>query len=261
VSHRSDALARAGRGASTLACALIVAIALLALSGCGKKKTPAAAVPSTPHASTTPTTPPTLAQRLAGSHWTARIVRRTALHTRAHGGHVIAYITPHTEFGSKTVLAVKKINGTSVGLLAPQVGNGKVGWVRATKVRLRPVEYSMAVNRKRHQVIVRKNGKLLRKMDAAIGRPALPTPRGTFAVTDEIKFAPGSSYGYGALALTARQPDLEPGWTGGDRVAIHGTDEPGLIGQEVSHGCVRVADKNAKWLVLHVPAGTPVVVR
>lgn len=46
----------------------------------------------------------------------------------------------------------------------------------------------------------------------------------------------------------------------GEGLAIHGTDKPQLLGQQVSHGCVRLANENALRLFHNVQVGTPVVI-
>ena len=68
-------------------------------------------------------------------------------------------------------------------------------------------------------------------MSVAIGRPGSETPTGRFAVTDKLNGASfGSYYGCCVLALNGHQPKLPAGWSGGDRLAIHGTNSPGTIG-------------------------------
>jgi hypothetical protein len=44
----------------------------------------------------------------------------------------------------------------------------------------------------------------------------------------------------------------------GDGYLIHGTNEATSIGGAVSHGCVRMYNKDVEWLYKHVPVGTPV---
>lgn len=46
----------------------------------------------------------------------------------------------------------------------------------------------------------------------------------------------------------------------GHEIAIHGTDKPELLGQRVSHGCIRVADPFAVRLFHNVQIGTPVLI-
>jgi hypothetical protein len=45
-----------------------------------------------------------------------------------------------------------------------------------------------------------------------------------------------------------------------DEIAIHGTDKPELLGQRVSHGCIRLSDPNAIRLFHNVQVGTPVLI-
>lgn len=46
----------------------------------------------------------------------------------------------------------------------------------------------------------------------------------------------------------------------GQDIAIHGTDRPELLGQRVSHGCIRLSNDNALRLFHNVQIGTPVVI-
>jgi len=45
-----------------------------------------------------------------------------------------------------------------------------------------------------------------------------------------------------------------------EEIAIHGTDKPDLLGQRVSHGCIRLENKYALRLFHNVQRGTPVVI-
>lgn len=47
----------------------------------------------------------------------------------------------------------------------------------------------------------------------------------------------------------------------GDEIAIHGTDKPELLGQRVSHGCIRLANADALRLFHNVQVGTPVLIK
>src|SRR5690606_13823438 len=46
----------------------------------------------------------------------------------------------------------------------------------------------------------------------------------------------------------------------GEEIAIHGTDRPELLGQRVSHGCIRLENRFAQRLFHNVQVGTPVVI-
>lgn len=47
-------------------------------------------------------------------------------------------------------------------------------------------------------------------------------------------------------------------WPGGGVVGVHGTNAPWLLGQAVSHGCVRMSNANVQFLRTVVPLGTPI---
>jgi lipoprotein-anchoring transpeptidase ErfK/SrfK len=62
------------------------------------------------------------------------------------------------------------------------------------------------------------------------------------------------------LALSAVQPLHLSDWDGGNRIAIHATDDTEALGHPASHGCAHVDDADGHWLLGHIPDGTPVVI-
>jgi lipoprotein-anchoring transpeptidase ErfK/SrfK len=179
-------------------------------------------------------------------------------------GPVVARLGRRTEFGSPTTLAVAARRGSWYGVVTTHLPNGKLGWVspaESTVVTSR-TRVRITVDLSARRLVVHRGAKVLRRVTVAVGRPGSPTPVGRFAVTDKI---PGSRIGpyYGCciLALSAHQPNLPPGWTGGDRIAVHGTNDPGSIGQAVSAGCPRASDGDMRFLLRTVPLGAPVLIR
>jgi lipoprotein-anchoring transpeptidase ErfK/SrfK len=179
-------------------------------------------------------------------------------------GPVVARLDGRTEFGSPTTLAVAAQRGRWLGVVTTHVANGRLGWVdpQESAVRTSATRVRVVIDLSERRLVVRRGGELVRKMMVAIGRAGSPTPVGRFAVTDKL---PGSRYGsyYGCciLALSAHQPNLPPGWTGGDRIAVHGTTDPSSIGGAVSAGCPRASAEDMRFLMRVVPLGAPVVVR
>ena len=45
-----------------------------------------------------------------------------------------------------------------------------------------------------------------------------------------------------------------------EEIAIHGTNKPELLGQAVSHGCIRMTNEDARRLYYEVEVGTPVII-
>ena len=187
-----------------------------------------------------------------------------ALHTNPGGGKVVARLGDETEFGSPQTLAVVARRGHWLGVITAALPNGKIGWIdlRQGAVRLDRTDLSMEIDLSRRLLVVRRGGEVIRRARVGIGRDGSPTPVGRFAVTDKL---PGGRYGayYGCciIALSAHQPNLPRGWTGGDRVAIHGTNDPASIGARASAGCLHGREADLRFLMRQLPLGTPVVIR
>jgi lipoprotein-anchoring transpeptidase ErfK/SrfK len=108
---------------------------------------------------------------------------------------------------------------------------------------------------------VRKFGRILFRAPAATGAPSSPTPVGQYFVTDRVSFPAGSYLGSFAFGISGIQPWLPAGWSGGNQLAIHGTNNPSSIGRSASAGCVRVSESTLDRLLPLLRYGTPVIVR
>jgi lipoprotein-anchoring transpeptidase ErfK/SrfK len=175
------------------------------------------------------------------------------------GGAAAGSLPATTEFGSRQVLSVAARHGAWLGVVTSALANGQLAWVKRSAVKLRRTRWSLRADLSSHTLTLLRGRRVVRRIDVAIGRAGSETPTGRFAVTDKL---PGSSYGpyYGCciLALNAHQPHTPPGWTGGNRIAIHGTDSASTIGTAASAGCLRAADADLVVLMRRVPVGTPV---
>jgi len=190
------------------------------------------------------------------------LLRRTALRAAPGSSRVVARVRRRTTFGSPTVLPVVRRRGGWLGVLAPELGNGGVGWLRSTAAGLLREQWAITVDLSARRATLRKLGRRVLTFPVAVGAPEHPTPPGRYGVTDRLRTAAaGSPYGCCILALTGHQPEVPQGWTGGDRLAIHGTSDPASVGAPVSHGCLRAGGQALRFLMRRVPLGTPVVVR
>lgn len=97
---------------------------------------------------------------------------------------------------------------------------------------------------------------------SAIGAAGSPSPVGRFWVTDRIA-VPRSQPAFGSYAfgLSTFQPHPPAGWTGGNQMAIHGTNAPSSIGTAASAGCLRVAEPTLATLKPLLRPGTPVIIQ
>lgn len=175
---------------------------------------------------------------------------------------MLARVRPRTEFGSAAVLAVVRVRGRWLGVLSPSLPNGRFGWVRADRVRLLRETWRIRVDLSQRRAVLLHQGRRYAAFPVAVGMPAYATPTGTFGVTDRLSTGrPGSTYGCCVLALSGRQPNVPQDWPGGDRLAIHGTNEPASVGTAASRGCLRASARTMRMLIAKVPLGTQVVIR
>ncbi len=192
----------------------------------------------------------------------ARVEGRPLLYDRP-GGKPRIRIAGETEWNTPRVLSVVKHRRKWLAVLVPELKNGEMAWIHMDKVaRLGSVTWSLHADLSRRQLVVRRNGKRVRRLRIGVGRPGHSTPTGRFAVTDRLRVTdPASPYGCCVLALTGHQTRLPPGWPGGDRLAVHATADLSGLGREVSLGCMRSHPADARWLIKKVPLGTPVFIR
>jgi L,D-transpeptidase catalytic domain len=192
---------------------------------------------------------------------TAYIRRATTLY-RAPGGRRRIKLTARTEWGSPRVLGVVKERRGWLGVQASELSNGEIAWIRKSLARLDCSRWSLHVDLSKRRIVVREDGKTVRKVTVAVGRPDNPTPVGRFTVTDKLRVTDQSSpYGCCVLALTGHQTNLPLGWPGGDRLAVHATGDDSSIGQPSSSGCMRARPGQARWLIHTIPLGAPIFIR
>ena len=162
-------------------------------------------------------------------------------------------------FGTPRVFLVQEDAGDWLNVLLPMRPNGSEGWVRAEDVVLATNPYRIEVDLSEFQLTAYENDEEVLQAEAAIGTGGTPTPTGLFFTTILAKpESPTSPYGKYAYGLSAYSEVLTS-FAGGDgQVAIHGTNQPGLIGSQVSHGCVRVDNGTITKLARLIPLGTPV---
>jgi lipoprotein-anchoring transpeptidase ErfK/SrfK len=147
-----------------------------------------------------------------------------------------------------------------LAVITPELANGRVGWIRARGVTFLRNAYTVRISLHRREAVVLRGARAVQRFTVGIGGPGSPTPVGRYAVTDRLYMRGTRAYGCCVLALSGHQPRTPPEWTGGDRLAIHGTDEPSTVGRAASLGCLRARRADALRLVRTVPLGTPVLI-
>ncbi len=164
--------------------------------------------------------------------------------------------------GTKRAFLVRAERGRWLHVYLPTRPNGSLGWVRRDAVRVYTNRYRLVVRLRRHTLQLWRGHDVLARYPVAVGTSSTPTPRGVFYVVELLQPPnPGGTYGPYSFGISAHSNVLKR-FAGGDgRVGLHGTNEPGLIGSNVSHGCIRVRNAPIRRLAGILPLGTPVYIR
>lgn len=249
---------------------LILAVVLVAgigLAGYGAVRARAAGgEPRQSHAAVTLPKPASSA-RPEVEHWTVGKVLSP----------VPAYVQPRADARVKATLAKTTPNGYPTLVLVDSVRtaggvtwyrvwlamrpNGSRAWVREGDLAFFETRSKIVIDLSERTLTVYRRGEDRGTYPVAVGRQGLETPTGYYFINQKLKPpSPNGAYGVLAMGLSAFQPKL-PHWPQGGPVAIHGTNQPELIGEAVSHGCVRMRNRDVLAVSALVPAGSPVVIR
>ena len=123
----------------------------------------------------------------------------------------------------------------------------------------------LVVQRSKRRVLVYRGTTVLAKYPIAVGKAGWETPIGNFNVLTKEENPIFKSFKTGMIIEPG--PDNPLGvrwigiWTDGKtQLGFHGTDQPELIGKAVSHGCIRMHNKDVVALYKFVEMGTVVTV-
>ena len=233
------------------------------LAGCGE--TEVEGTPQPPRPSAAKPLPP--GDLPSGRGFVLARVRANVLVYGRPNGRPFARLRPKTPFGGPRTLGIFRVRDKRrwLAIHSPVLGNDRIGWIQndPAKLDLSRTRMSLRVSLGDTRIDLRRGRETLGSVPIAIGAAGTSTPVGRFQVTDKMPASrfPKGPYGCCIIALSARQPNLPPGWAGGDRIAIHGTTRPETIGQAASNGCLRASDADLRVLMRDVPVGAPVFIR
>jgi lipoprotein-anchoring transpeptidase ErfK/SrfK len=139
--------------------------------------------------------------------------------------------------------------------------NGSLGWVNASDVDISMVPYRIEVGISEHRIRVFDDDELIVDEPVGVGRQDRPTPGGVYYLKELLAPPnPGGAYGPYAYGLSGFSNVLTSFNGGPGVIGIHGTNEPALVGTDVSSGCIRLNNAVITRLVedIGLPLGTPV---
>ncbi len=174
----------------------------------------------------------------------------------------LAELRPIT--GERTVLPVIGHSQSSDGIawlhvMLPGRPDGSTGWIARQGTRELSTSWRLIVHLGARRVLVYRDGRLVKRFAAVIGKPSTPTPTGSYFVEETLQMSAAEPGGPYALALSARSNALQEFEGGPGQIAVHGRDGlGGTLGAAESHGCMRLATTSIDWLARRIGPGVPV---
>ena len=115
-------------------------------------------------------------------------------------------------------------------------------------------------------VKVYRQGEVFKQYPVAIGKDDWETPEGSFKVTQKQESPTWQHPITGEVVPAGQDNPLGSHWIGfwtdnGAHIGFHGTNQESLIGEAVSHGCVRMLNEDIEDLYSYAKVGTPVTVK
>jgi lipoprotein-anchoring transpeptidase ErfK/SrfK len=106
---------------------------------------------------------------------------------------------------------------------------------------------SIEIDVVKHTLTVFSNGEQIKKFPVGVGKSSTPSPLGEWKV---VQKGVGWGNGFGTRWMGLNVP-----W---GIYGIHGTDKPYSVGGSLSHGCIRMRNKDVEVLYPLIPIGTAV---
>jgi lipoprotein-anchoring transpeptidase ErfK/SrfK len=250
---------RIGIGAG-LAVIILAVLGFVVFAGGSDEKPKAVAAPPSSSTTTIVTTPPTTAPPPHAVVATTKGGPIT-VYNAANGG-IQTSLSARTEYLQPRTFLVVEQSPDWLKVLLPMRPNNATGWIRTADVNLSDVPYEIRVSLAEHMLRMFKDGQEVLSTPVVIGSPRTPTPLGTFYITDpvDLKATPDGTYGAYALGLSGYSEVLMEFNGGPGQIAVHGTNNPSQVGQDISNGCIRVPNDIIVQIADQVPLGTPVII-
>jgi len=148
-----------------------------------------------------------------------------------------------------TVDFIKRANGLKSDIIRP-----------GQRLKISAGQFTIVVDKSQNQLLLTKDNQFVKAYQVATGKDN-STPIGTFKVVHKITNPVWYTQG-AVVPPDSPENILGTRWLGIDKqgYGIHGTVDPGAIGQQVTAGCVRMTNSDVEELFDIVPVGTEVTI-
>lgn len=195
-------------------------------------------------------------------------VSRPSLHTTPGGpaftptfnGTALPAVNP-TVFGNPLVYRVLagEPGDSWAKVYVPARPNGTTAWVQTSQFNWGSSNRMLQINVSNNTVTVFEGSSVLLTTSAVTGKSSSPTPRANGWV-EEIMAGPSAAYGPRLISLGIYSEALNSFGGSVPKIALHGTNNPSLMGQYASNGCIRVPNDVISQIAGMIPVGSKVVI-
>ena len=164
--------------------------------------------------------------------------------------------------GAPLVFLVKQMQKDWLNVYLPVRPNGSTGWIHRADVILSQHDFRIVVELGAHRITVTQGSNIVDQEPIAVGKADTPTPGGVYYIKELLK-PPDQTTVYGpyAYGLSGFSNVLQTFNGGSGVIGIHGNNDASVLGQDVSHGCIRMSNPGIEKLVKILPLGTPVEIK
>jgi lipoprotein-anchoring transpeptidase ErfK/SrfK len=171
----------------------------------------------------------------------------------------VGHLANPNPLGAPLALLVTAYQGDWVQAYVPLRPNESTAWFPRADVSISADPYHITVSIAAHQLVLYRDNVAVFTTTVATGAPSSPTPTGSYFVAYIVKLTdPQDAYGPYAMGTSAFSNTYVTFEGGPGQVGIHGTNQPWVIGQYASHGCIRLTNDAVTTVATQIPPGTPV---
>jgi lipoprotein-anchoring transpeptidase ErfK/SrfK len=202
------------------------------------------------------------------THTLVASVSRPTLHTTPGGpaftptftGTALPAVNP-TVFGNALVYRViaGQPGDAWAKVYVPARPNGTTAWVQTSQFNWGSSNRMLQINVSNNTVTVFEGSNVLLTTAAVTGKSSSRTPLANGWV-EEIMAGPSSAYGPRLISLGIFSDALNSFGGSIPKIALHGTNNPSLMGQYASNGCIRVRNEIISQIAGMMPIGSKVVI-
>ncbi len=169
---------------------------------------------------------------------------------------------------SQTVAArsTKPLTGETRNVFVPDVENRVKPAAKSPSITSKALDRRVVLKLRQRRVYVYEGDREVASYRVAVGKKGWETPTGKFQVIKKIRNPAWKNPWSGRIGEPGPGSVLGERWIGfwtdgKQTIGFHGTPGEHLLGQAVSHGCVRMRNADIRTMFDLVEIGTPVIVQ